>query len=68
MLAHWNGLVRFLEDGRLKVDINTVERHMRSLAMGRKSSLFAGSKHGVNRAGFAGGSNSSHECFGIKGS
>ena len=47
MLAHWNGLVRFLEDGRLEVDTNTVERHMRSVAQGRKSSLFAGSEGGA---------------------
>lgn len=41
-LSHWQGLNRFLEDGKLEVDTNTVERGMRSVAQGRKSSLFAG--------------------------
>ena len=47
MLAHWSGLVRFLDDGRIEVDTNTVERSMRSVAQGRKSSLFAGSEAGA---------------------
>lgn len=46
-LAHWQGLNRFIEDGRLEVDTNTVERGMRSIAQGRKSSLFAGSDGGA---------------------
>jgi len=48
MLGHWNGLVRFLDDGRIEVDTNTVERSMRSVAQGRKSSLFAGSEAGAH--------------------
>lgn len=47
MLAHWSGLVRFLDDGRIEVDTNTVERSMRSVTQGRKSSLFAGSEAGA---------------------
>ena len=47
MLGHWRGLVRFLDDGRLEVDSNTVERTMRSVAQGRRSSLFAGSEVGA---------------------
>jgi transposase len=47
MLGHWQGLTRFLEDGRLEVDTNTVERTMRTVAQGRKSSLFAGSEGGA---------------------
>jgi hypothetical protein len=31
-LAHWTGLTLFLEDGRLEVDNNTVERSMRTIA------------------------------------
>src|SRR5215207_9016511 len=31
-LRHWTGLVLFLEDGRLELDTNTVERTMRSVA------------------------------------
>lgn len=46
-LAHWQGLTRFLDDGRLEVDTNTVERTMRTVAQGRKSSLFAGSEAGA---------------------
>lgn len=46
-LSHWQGLNRFLEDGKLEVDTNTVERGMRSVAQGRKSSLFAGSDGGA---------------------
>ena len=48
MLGHWSGLIRFLDDGRIEVDTNTVERSMRSVAQGRKSSLFAGSEAGAH--------------------
>lgn len=46
-LNHWKGLTLFLEDGRVEVDTNTVERGMRNVAQGRKSSLFAGSEEGA---------------------
>ncbi|AXB76653.1 IS66 family transposase [Novosphingobium sp. P6W] len=46
-LNHWKGLTLFLEDGRIEVDTNTVERGMRNVAQGRKSSLFAGSEEGA---------------------
>lgn len=46
-LSHWQGLNRFLEDGKLEVDTNTVERGMRSVAQGGKSSLLAGSDGGA---------------------
>ena len=42
-LAHWTELTLFLTDGRVEVDTNTVERTMRSVALGRRNSLFAGS-------------------------
>jgi len=32
-LNHWDGLVRFLEDGRIELDTNIVERGMRPIAM-----------------------------------
>ena len=48
-LRHWQGLVLFLEDGRLELDTNTVERTMRGVALGRKNSLFAGSNGGARR-------------------
>lgn len=47
MCAHWAGLVRFLDDGRIEVDTNTVERSMRPIALGRRNSLFAGSEGGA---------------------
>lgn len=46
-LAHWVGLTLFLSDGRIEVDSNTVERSMRSIALGRKNSLFAGNDGGA---------------------
>ena len=46
-LRHWPGLVLFLEDGRLELDTNTVERALRPIALGRKNALFAGSDGGA---------------------
>jgi transposase len=43
---HWSGLVLFLNDGRLELDTNTVERAMRPVALGRKNALFAGADSG----------------------
>jgi transposase len=43
---HWNGLIRFLDDGRLELDTNIVERAMRPSALGRKNALFAGADSG----------------------
>jgi transposase len=37
---------RFLEDGRIELDNNPVERAIRPLALGRKNHLFAGSDGG----------------------
>jgi transposase len=45
-LNHWDGLERFLEDGRIELDTNSVERAMRPIALSRKNSLFAGSDEG----------------------
>ena len=46
-LAHWAGLTRFLEDGRLEADNNSVERTMRPIALGRRNHLFAGDDGGA---------------------
>jgi transposase len=46
-LRHWQGLVLFLEDGRVELDTNTIERAIRPIALGRKNSLFAGSDGGA---------------------
>ena len=45
-LNHWSGLILFLDDGRLELDTNTVERAMRPVALGRKNALFAGADSG----------------------
>lgn len=48
-LARWPALCRFLEDGRIELDNNPVERAIRPVALGRKNHLFAGSDGGANR-------------------
>lgn len=48
-LARWPALCRFLEDGRIDLDNNTVERAIRPVALGRKNHLFAGSNGGADR-------------------
>ncbi len=48
-LNHWDGLVRFLDDGRIEMDTNSVERAMRPVALSRKNALFAGSDEGGER-------------------
>ena len=45
-LTRWKGLGRFLDDGRIEIDSNTVERSIRPLALNRKNALFAGSDDG----------------------
>ena len=45
-LGLWDGLIRFLDDGRVEIDSNTVERSMRPIALNRKNALFAGSDEG----------------------
>jgi hypothetical protein len=46
-LNHWDGLVRFLDDGRIELDTNIVERSMRPQALTRKNALFAGHDDGA---------------------
>ena len=45
-LTRWEGLSRFLDDGRIDLDSNPVERSIRPLALNRKNALFAGSDEG----------------------
>jgi transposase len=45
-LSRWAGLTRYLDDGRIEIDSNVVERTMRPIALGRKNHLFAGSDYG----------------------
>src|SRR4029077_12745020 len=46
-LPRWAGLCLFLEDGRIEIDNNVVERAIRPIALTRKNALFAGSDGGA---------------------
>jgi transposase len=46
-LRHWEGLTRFIDDGRIDLDSNIVERSMRPQALTRKNALFAGHDDGA---------------------
>lgn len=48
-LVRWPALCRFLDDGRIELDNNPVERAIRPVALGRKNHLFAGSDGGAER-------------------
>ena len=48
-LTRWSDLSRFLDDGRIELDTNTVERAIRPITLGRKNHLFAGSDRGAAR-------------------
>ena len=43
----WPKLVRYLDDGRLEIDINRAENAIRPFVMGRKNWLFSNSVRGV---------------------
>ena len=47
-LSRWEGLTRFLDDGRIELDNNTVERSIRPITLNRKNALFAGSDGGAD--------------------
>lgn len=46
-LSRWDGLSRFIDDGRIEIDSNIVERSIRPIALNRKNALFAGSDAGA---------------------
>lgn len=46
----WTELTRVLEHGALELDTNAIERQMKSIALGRKNYLFAGSEEGAKAA------------------
>jgi hypothetical protein len=48
-LNHRDGLVRFLDDGRIEADTNTVERAIRPICLSRKNALFASGDDGGAR-------------------
>jgi transposase len=49
-LNRWDGLARFLDDGRLCMTNNAAERALRGIAVGRHNWTFAGSDNGGRRA------------------
>lgn len=48
---HRDGLTRFLDDGRIEIDSNCVERSIRPIALNRKNALFAGHDEGAKNWG-----------------
>ena len=44
---YWEGLTLFLDDGRIEIDSNAVERTIRPIALNRKNALFAGHDAGA---------------------
>lgn len=44
---HWTGLTRYLDDGRIEMDTNAVERAMRPIKLNAKNALFAGCDDGA---------------------
>lgn len=44
---YWDGLILFLDDGRIEPDSNAVERTIRPIALNRKNALFAGHDAGA---------------------
>jgi transposase len=49
-MSRWKALTRFAENGIIEIDNNGAERALRSVALGRKNYLFAGSDAGGERA------------------
>jgi transposase len=45
--THWNGLKLYLDDGRIEMDTNAVERAMRPIKLNAKNALFAGCDDGA---------------------
>jgi len=46
MLRHFDALQRYIDDGRLSIDNNDVERAIRQIGLGRKNFLFFGGERG----------------------
>lgn len=47
LLDEWPFIIRFLEDGRLEVDTNWIERQIKPFVIGRKAWLFADTPNGA---------------------
>ena len=52
-IRQWEALKRYTEDGRLPIDNGACERAIRTVAVGRRNYLFAGSDTGGERAAIA---------------
>ncbi|MDF9799228.1 transposase [Catalinimonas alkaloidigena] len=50
LIARYNKIYIYLQDGRLEVDNNLIENSIRPVALGRKNYLFAGSHSGAEKA------------------
>ncbi len=48
---YWDGLCLFMDDGRVEMDNNAVERAIRPIALNRKNALFAGHDAGAENWG-----------------
>jgi hypothetical protein len=48
--SRWRSLARYLDDGSIEIDNSAAERALRTVALGRKNYLFAGSNAGGERA------------------
>jgi hypothetical protein len=46
-ICHWPGLCAFLDDGRIEMDTNVVERATRPIIFNRENTLFSGSDSGA---------------------
>ncbi|MCP4140344.1 MAG: transposase, partial [Chloroflexi bacterium] len=49
-LRLWPALLRYIDDARFRIANNPIENTIRSLALGRKKYLFAGSHHAARHA------------------
>lgn len=52
-INQWSALSVFLDDPRVAIDNNAIERHIRSVAVGRNNWLFCGNEAGGRRAAMA---------------
>lgn len=50
LVARYNKIYLYLQDGRLEIDNNLIENSIRPVALGRKNYLFAGSHSGAEKA------------------
>jgi transposase len=51
MTGRWKGLTRFIDDGRVPLDNNLIERSLRPVALGRKTHLGSKSPRGIEAMG-----------------